>query len=1003
MNTFIKSTLFLMWLIPMSFYAQSTVQGTVTDAGTGQPIPGVNIIIQGTSNGTTTDFDGNYFITNVNNGDTLVFSYVGFVQQEIPFTGQSTVDIVLQEDAAELEQVVVIGYGSTRKKDLTGSVELLTADDLNQGAITSADQLLNGRSAGVRVVTSGGEPDAAANIRIRGGSSLSANNSPLIVIDGVPISNNNPAGQSNVLALVNPNDIESFSILKDASATAIYGSRASNGVIIITTKAGTRGEAKFEFSSNVQIGNLTKKLDLFDSSEFVDFIRTNYPDRIDLLGVNNVIYDTDWQEEIYRTSFTTDNNFSVRANLFDKIPFRGSVGYTSVEGILKKSKLDRYSGAITAKPTFLNNDLKININGKGIVSRKGQPDQGAIGSALSLNPTLPVFDPSGNNIFGGFYQTTDPNQSGIFTVGPTNAVAQLRQRERNEDADRFIGNIEFNYALPFLKDLRAVLNLGLDYSESNINEFFDENAILAYNNFSGNLGFNAGKTYQEDQIRRDQTLEGYLSYTKDFEGFIRKIDTQAGYVYQSFFNQGMQFPTLIDDAGDRVPGETFLYVNKLNLQSFFGRVNLNLSDRYLITGSIRADGSSLFPEDERWGYFPAVAVAWNLDQEKFLVNSKTFTSLKLRVGYGETGQQDITGVAGYYPYSALYLAGDPTVQYQFGNQFFTSYRAQPYNSNLTWEITKTLNAGIDFDLWNGLFSGTVDYYNRKTDDLLALVPQSEGSLINEFISNVGSTDSEGVEVSLNFKPIDTKDLSLIINLNTAFNETYITDLNNVTQVPVADTGIGRGTGVNIGYYAVGERSRNFWLFEQVYDENGNPIEDAFVDQNGDNIINDQDRIFIPFDPKWTYGFGTTINYKKFDLTANFRGQLGGKIYNANLLNKGFADGAIPINGVGFINNIINLNDAEGDYTGFINNPSDFQALSDVFIQDASFLRLDNVTIGYDLSSFFENRFNFRVYGSINNAFVITDYEGLDPENFNGVEQSPYARPRTYTFGVNVNF
>ncbi len=1005
MKTFTKSALFLLWLIPMSFFAQSsTVTGTVTDAGTGQPIPGVNIIVKETTNGTSSDFDGLYSLNNVNSGDIIVFSYVGFVPQEVAYNGQSSIDITLLEDASELEQVVLIGYGTSRKKDLTGSVELLTTEDLNQGAITTADQLLNGRTAGVRVVTSGGEPDATANIRIRGGSSLSANNSPLIVIDGVPISNNNPAGQQNVLGLVNPNDIESFSILKDASATAIYGSRASNGVIIIKTKAGTSGEAKFEFNSNVQIGELGDKLDMFTSSEYVDFITTNFPGQTDLLGVNGVIYDTDWQEEIYRTSFTTDNNFTARANLFGKIPFRASVGYTVTEGILKGSKVDRYSGAITARPTLLNNSLKLTFNAKGILARKDQPDQEAIGDALALNPTLPVFDPTGNDFFGGFYQTLNPEANFIQTVGPTNAVAKLQQRERSEDSDRFLGNFEANYALPFLPDLKAIVNLGLDYSESDILESFNENAIAAYNNNASNPIFNPGVSFEEVQLRRDQTLEAYLSYAKDFEGFIRRFDAQGGYSYQNFFNRGVKFETNTqNDLGVREPREPFIYVNKLNLQSFFGRANLNFLDKYLITASFRADASSLFPEDERWGYFPAVAAAWKLSEESFLVNSKVFTDLKLRAGYGITGQQDITGAAGYYPYTALYRGGNQVVQYQFGDQFFTTYRAQPYNTDLTWEKAKTLNVGVDFDLFNSLVSGTVDYYNTTTEDLLAVVPQSEGSLINEFISNVGSTESEGVEVSLNFQPINKKDVTLSFNGNISFNETFVTDLKAVTQLPVADTGIGRGTGINIGQYAVGERSRNFWLYEQVYDQDGNPIIDAFVDQNNDNVINDQDRIFIPYDPKWTYGFGANFTYKKVDFSANFRGQLGGNIYDANLLQRGFAEGAVPQNANGFLNNILNLTDANGNYTGLIENPSDNQALSTLFVSDATFLRLDNVTLGYDFSEFFNSELRLRIYGSVNNAFVITDYDGLDPENFDGIERSPYARPRTYTFGVNVNF
>lgn len=1002
MKTFTKCALFLFWLVPIGLLAQSTITGKVTDIVDGEPIPGVNIIIKGTANGTTTDFNGNYTITDVNQGDIIIFSYVGFITQEIPFDGNTPINVSMDEDAAELDQVVVVGYGTARKKDLTGSVQLLTSKDLNQGAITTADQLLNGRSPGVRIVTSGGEPDATSNIRIRGGSSLSANNSPLIVLDGVPISNNNPAGQANVLALVNPNDIESFSILKDASATAIYGSRASNGVIIITTKAGAKGQAKFEFNSNVQIGTLSNKLDVFTGTEYVDFVTTNFPDQTGLLGVNGVLYDTNWQEEIYRTSFTSDNNFTARANLFGKIPFRGSLGFTKNEGILRESEVDRYSAAMSARPFLFDDSLKLTINLKGIITEKNQPDQeAAIGAALSSNPTIPVLDPTGSDFFGGFFQRTDARG---FTVGSLNPVSLLNQDKRSENADRFIGNFKADYSLPFLQDLRAILNLGLDYSESDIIQVLDANAIKAWNNNSNNLGFRGGEIFRERQIKRDQTLEAYLSYATDMNGFLTRVDAQAGYSYQDFNNSGTVRGSKsgFDDNGDR-DFFTRRYFNPLNLQSFFGRVNLNLAEKYLVTASIRADASSLFSEDERWGYFPAAAIAWKL-KEEFFENSKTISDLKLRAGYGITGQQDITGSSGYFPYVPLYTPGDSSVGYIFGNQAVLAYRADPFDPDITWEKTTTYNFGLDFDLYNGWFSGTLDYYKRNTDDLLAQVPQTEGNLSNIFIQNVGETESEGVEIALNLKPIDNQNLTIQFNVNAAFNETYITDLGSISSLAFTEGDIGRGTGVNISYYAQGERSRNFWLYEQVYDTEGNPIADAFVDQNGDNVINDLDRIYIPYEPKWTYGFGTNINFKRFDLAANLRGQLGGKIYNANELNRGYAENIIPITGAGVsINNILNLSDADGVYQGFFRQPTDNQALSDYYISDASFLRFDNITLGYDLGDLLVKSTRLRIYGSINNVAIITDYDGLDPENFNGIEKSPYARPRTYTFGVNMNF
>ncbi|WP_345007866.1 TonB-dependent receptor [Snuella lapsa] len=995
MKTIANSLLFFLFFAPASLLGQTMLSGMVTEQSTSLPLPGVNVLVKGTTTGTATDFDGKYTIE-VNAGDVLLFSFIGYQSQEVIYSGQTELNIVMAEDAAQLSEVVVIGYGSTSKKDATGAVELLKAEDLNKGAIVSADQMINGKSTGVRIVNSGGQPDANPNIRIRGGSSLSGNNSPLIVIDGIPLSNISPAGQANPLTLVNPNDIESFSILKDASSTAIYGSRASNGVIIITTKSGSKGAPKFNLSSSVQVGTLPDKIDVFNSGTYSDFINALYPDSSGLLGVNGTIYNTDWQEEIYRTSMSVDNNFSARANLFEKVPFRASFGHSGITGILKESQLNRYTASLNIAPEFLDNHLKVTINAKGIATEKDQPDEGAIGSALELNPTQPVFDPNGGK-FNGYYQLTDADGN----VGPTNALAKLKQRERNEDADRILGNLELNYKFHWLPELRAIVNMGLDYSESDINEFYLQKAIDAYTVYEGLEIFNNfSPNYEETQLKRDHTLDGYLSYTKNLEGFVTKVDAQAGYSYQNFYSEGIKFPTNTDN-GFRQPSEVIRYANELNLQSFFGRLNLDLKDRYLLTASLRADGSSLFSEDKRWGYFPAFAFAWKLDEEGFLSDSNWVDTLKMRIGWGLTGQQDITGTAGYYPYTALYVDGDPTVSYIFGNQAYTTYRANVYNPDLTWEKTKTLNVGVDFELFENILSGNVDYYIRETKDLLAEVPQPEGALKNRFVSNVGNTESEGVELALQLKPITTDDFSLEINGNLAFNETYVTDLENIEQYS-SGGGIGRGTGVNILQTAVGQRGRAFWLYEQVYNSNGDPIADAFVDKNGDGVISDSDRVFTPVDPKWTYGFGTSIFYKNLDFSANFRGQLGGHIYDANLLNKGYSDVAIPTNDTGYIKNALNLFDGT-TYNGFQEKQSDLQALSDFYLSDATFLRLDNITLGYKLENFISKNLSLRLYASVNNVFVITDYKGLDPENFDGIEQSPYARPRTYTFGVNLDF
>ena len=782
MKTFLNALLFCLIMLPATLLAQTTVTGTVTDKADAMPLPGVNVIIKGTSRGTATDFDGNYSLE-VNDGETIVISYLGYTTQEIVFNGQSTVDVALVEDAAQLDEVVLIGYGSTTKKDATGSVDVVSSKDFNKGAIVSTDQLLNGKAAGVRITNAGGSPDSAPNIRIRGGSSLNAQNNPLIVIDGVPIGNDNPAGVSNPLTLVNPNDIESFSILKDASATAIYGSRASNGVIIITTKKGTSGGAQYNFSTDYSISNLGDGLDMMDGNEFTRFIQEFHPDRIGDLGVpsgsvitdQNVaqtingqdIYNTNWRDAITRTATTSNTNFSARANLWDKIPFRGSVGYTYAEGVVKNDDYERLTMSLKLTPRLLDDNLKIDVNAKSIFAFKNAVNAGgAIGEALSFDPTKPILDRSPSNRFDGYYLTL--NGGGNFGIFQANPLARLDQRERPENVYRFIGNTEFDYTMPFLPELRAVVNLGLDASGSKIEERFIGNAFETFrlNNDTGVGVFNPGVNFRERQQITNTTLDAFLQYKKDLsDKTINSYDIQIGYAYQNFKNDGNQERFQYNpNTGERErvfndANPNFRYYNVLNLQSYFARANISILDRFLLTASIRADGSSLFTEDNRWGYFPAAALAWQIDEEGFLENSNFFNSLKLRLSWGETGQQDITGVVGFYPSIPLFLAGDANSQY-FPNS--SLYSAQPFNPNLTWEKTTTYNLGLDFSFFNnGLLSGTFDIYKRNTTDLLAQAPVPPGqALTNAFIDNIGETESEGFELNLNLALINKDDVSL---------------------------------------------------------------------------------------------------------------------------------------------------------------------------------------------------------------------------------------------------
>ncbi|MEO1010568.1 MAG: TonB-dependent receptor [Bacteroidota bacterium] len=1033
MKTIKKYLLLCLFLIPVWGFAQTSVSGTVTEEGSGLPLPGVNIVVKGTTVGTVSDFDGLYTIE-ANEGDILQFSYIGYKSQEIPVTG-SSLDVVMGEDAEQLAEVVVIGYGTTTKKDATGSVDLVTTEDFNKGAIVSTDQLLNGKAAGVRITNTGGSPDAAPNIRIRGGSSLSAQNNPLIVIDGVPIAQDNPAGVANPLNLINPNDIESFSILKDASATAIYGSRASNGVLIITTKGGSSGEVKFNFSSDVSVSTAGEGLDMMTSAEYVRFANTflngqnGTEDITDLLGVpagsvvtdepvaqvinGQAIYDTDWRDAVLRTAFTSNTNFSARGTIGEKLPFRASLGYTSAEGVVRTDDYERVTASFKFTPRLLDDNLRIDINGKGIYANKNAIDaNGAMQGALRYDPTKPVFDNSPNNRFGGFYTNTRVDGTRLIEDGQRNPLAILEQRTRPEQVYRFLGNVEFDYALPWIEGLSAVVNLGLDYSRANIEEVFSDNAIDTYrfedgnNDINNNFVFNPGVNYAEEQDITNTTLDAYLKYLKRFDtGLITRIDAQAGYAYQDFVNEGTKDEFIYDDdTGLRVVNFDPLnpenrYFNPLNLQSFFGRANIALADKYLFTFSFRADASSLFTEDNRWGYFPAAAFAWRIKDEAFLQDVTFINDLKLRLGWGETGQQDVTARAGFFPSQPLFQPGGPNSQFLPGVPLFS---ADPFNPNLTWEKTTTYNAGIDFDLFaKNFISGTFDVYWRETTDLLAevFVPPGQ-NFSSSFVDNVGSTESYGGELNLNLNAVQTEVWNLSLNSNLSYNFVEVTDLEDSDNLPDDnDDNNLRGTGASLLYNAVGQQPRSAWVFRQLYDENQNPIPNAFVDRNGDNIINDLDRYHVPIVPNWTYGFGLNANYKNWDLSASFRGQIGGHVYDFNELEFGWIESAVPVN-ANSPTNVLNFFDGSANPV-FQNVIGNIQ-FSDYYLRDASFLRCDNIALGHRFNNLIKDS-SVRFYGAVTNPFIITDYTGQDPENFLGIDRNFYPRPTIYTFGINVDF
>ncbi|WP_372756019.1 SusC/RagA family TonB-linked outer membrane protein [Mariniflexile sp.] len=1026
MKTTAFSFLFFMLLSPVLLSGQTRLKGTVTEQSTSIALPGVNVVIKNTTTGTATDFDGNYQIE-AKKGDVIVFSYVGFQPVEITYAGQATLNIQLREDASQLAEIVVIGYGSVKKEDLTGSVDVISSKDFNKGAVLSADQLLTGKLAGVRITSNGGQPDASPNIRIRGGSSLSANNNPLIVIDGIPIDNTNPAGVGNPLSLINPNDIESFSVLKDASATAIYGSRASNGVIIITTKKGTSGDVQYNFSTDVSISNVSDKIDLMDGNQFVTFIQENHPSYINLLGVpvNSVqtnepiaqiingraIYNTDWQDQIYRTSISSNTNFSARANLFGNIPFRGSLGYTKNEGIVKTNDYERYSMSVKLTPTLLDDNLKIDFNAKGLYSEKNAIDEGgAIGGAVNMDPTKPVYNYASDNRFGGYNIPTSVDGNRLILDGQWNPLAILEQRQRPENVYKILSNIEFDYKMPFLPELRAVANFGLEASKAKIKETYSDNSIATYKfdnsdtDINTNYLFNPGVNYLENQTITNTTMDGYLVYATELNDVITRFEIQGGYSYQNFKNDGnKEIYQYNNDTGLREIQENLdnpnnRYYNVLNLQSFFGRSNINILNKYLVTLSLRADASSLFTKENRWGYFPAAALAWKVKEESFLKEVNFVNDLKLRIGFGKTGQQDITGAVGFYPSSPLFIAGSSTSQYLPG---VSLYSASAFNPDLTWEKTTTSNIGLDFAFFNNnIISGSVDFYQKETNDLLARtsLPPGQG-LSDTFVQNVGSTESKGFEVNFNLNPIKTDNFNIEFNSNVGYNRTEVTDLKGSSRITASESGIPTGTGVLIGYHAVGYQPYSAWVYKQLYDVDGNPVFNGFVDKNGDNEISNDDRYYKTMRPNWTYGFGMTVNYKNWDLSTSLRGQVGGLVYNSRRLTSGWIDKAIPVNS----NSLSNVLDF---YSGTANpvfqNVIGNVPFSDYFLEDASFLRCENIVLGCRLDSILKDT-TLRIYGSVNNPFIFTNYSGQDPENFNAIDNNFYPRPTVYTLGINLDF
>ncbi|AMC11975.1 hypothetical protein Lupro_12195 [Lutibacter profundi] len=980
--------LFLLTVIvflPISLFAQQTVTGKVTEKATGSELPGVGIIIKGTTKGTSTDFDGKYSLENVKKGDVLVFSYIGFSTLEITVGDNTTINVALEQDTETLNEVVIIGYGTTTVKDATGSITTVKPKDLNRGVIVSPDQMLTGKIAGIQVISNGGAPGSGSTIRIRGGASLNASNDPLFIIDGVPVDKEGISGLRNPLNTINPNDIESYTILKDASATAIYGSRASNGVIIITTKKGTADGLKGTYSSNFSVNENISTVDVLSVNQFRDYVNANgLPSDIALLGNAN----TNWQNEIFRTGYGTDHNLSLRGGT-ENLRIRGSIGYTSQEGTLLTSKLERSTFSLSVASKLLDDHLKIDLNTKVSMINNRFADTGAISNAIAFDPTKPVYDNA--SPYGGYFQWLQPDGNPVAVGAPKNPVALLKQRNNSSNATRSIGNIQFDYKMHFLPELRANLNLGYDIS----NSYGDDTTFNSATASSVELAKLGNITHYE-QSKKNILSDFYLNYAKDLKSINSSIDVMAGYSYQNFTNEGFN----TNNIQDPTLTETFDYYNELNLQSFFGRLKYAFADKYLLTLTYRRDGSSRFSKENRWANFPAAALAWKIYEEDFMKNSKTFSNLKLRLSWGITGQQDI---GSYYPAIATYLAGTNTAQYQFGSSYITTFRAEPFNTTLKWEETETYNAGLDFGLFDDYLTGSIDAYFRRTKDLLNFIPFPGGSsLSNAGDANIGKMENKGVELMLNIKPIRTDDLNLNIGLNFTYADTEITQLTtndgpDYEGVPVGIFSGGVGNTVQI--HSVGYAPSAFFVYQQVYDSTGKPIEGVYVDRNNDGVITIADK-YRNEKPAadFTFGFTTDLNYKKWNFNMAWRGSLGNYAYNNVDSNLGFnhqlLNAAFP--------NVISNGVKNVLETGFINGGAE-RYLSDYYIQDASFLKLDNISVGYNFGNVLSEGSNLSIIGSAQNIITITDYKGLDPEVSGGIDYNIYPRPKIYMLGVNLNF
>ena len=958
-----------------------TIKGEVTDAQNGEALIGATVMVEGEKGGTVTDFDGNFSLQVSSSAKKIKVSYIGYIDKVLSIS--DNMKVKLESDSKALADVVVIGYGTARKSDLTGSVATVKSKDFNKGLVSSPEQLINGKVSGVQIMSNSGSASAGSTIRVRGGASLNASNDPLIVLDGVPLEQGGISGNSsNFLSMINPSDIESMTVLKDASSTAIYGSRASNGVIIITTKKGQQGAVKVNFNTTNSLQTRAQMVDMLSRDEFVNVINQyGSANQKLLLGTAN----TDWNDEVYRTAFGTDNNLSVSGSIDKWLPFRVSVGYYNQSGLVRKDNVERWTGNVVLTPSFFQDHLKLTINAKGTLNNNSFNNGGAVWAAATFNPTIPVY--SGNDKYGGYNEALDADGVPV-NAGVRNPRGLVDLYDSKSKVSRFIGSMDVDYKVHFLPDLKLHATVGADYAKGDGTVYVPAYAAQSYNK-DESLG---GSDYKYGpQKNENRLLTLYANYAKYFEDIKSNVDLTAGYDYQYWKSTTPLYYTK-SAAGttlSTVKASDYRHV----MLSYYGRINYSFDGKYLLTATVRRDASSRFSKDTRWGTFPSVALGWTLTEEPWLKNQKVLSNLKLRASYGVTGQQEGIGNYNYLPVYTYSVTGAEAF---INGQYINTYRPEAYVSDLKWETTTSWNFGLDFGFLDGRIGGAIDFYTRKTKDLLASVPTAAGTNFSKTIlTNVGNVDSKGIEVSLNATPIQTKDWEWNLSYNFTWQDMKVKNL-SLTKGG-SQTNVKVGPSIDAYQFQVlseGYEPYMFYVYHQLYDsKTGKPIEGAYADLNNDGEINESDlyRYHSPA-PKYIMGLSTSLRYKQLTLGMSFRANIDNYVYNG----MGMSTGAFET--VSYNNSQLNNLNTSFLKTGFKTR----QYLSDYYVENASFLKLDNLSLSYNVGKI--NKWaSLTVSAMVQNVFTITGYSGTDPEVPNGMDNSFYPRPRTYSVSLGLQF